>query len=199
MVWSRARYVTTTNGKNCHTLVMTSAGRNACLSKRLIQALYRTGNTTRPPSSSSDGARRSQPATAFCLTRRDLRPRLRPALVTQLCQELLGALLGAIGLGLGRFLPDHDLDDHVGHDARAVELGKEGQQVVIGPREAQRQQALVPQRREHGVVPGLPLLDAWVREVLGVVEHGLEDRCQMDRHRMAVGQVMLLLVEQLQE
>src|SRR3981189_3744875 len=114
----------------------------ACLSKRLSQTLYRTGKTTSPPSRTSDGARRSQPTSALFLTRPARDPRLRPALVTELGEQLLGALLGAVGLPLRVLSAHHDLPHHVGHDARAVQLGQEGQEVVLRPGEAEGQEAV---------------------------------------------------------
>src|SRR5882672_5803094 len=128
----------------------------ACLSKRLSQTLYRTGKTTSPPRRTSDGARRSQPTSALFLTRPARGPGLRPALVTELGEELLGALLRPIGLGLGVLATHHDLHHHVRHDARAVELGQEGQEIVLGAAEAEREEAVLAEAGHHHVVPRLP-------------------------------------------
>src|SRR5262245_28447281 len=104
--------------------------------------------------STSDGASSSQPATAC---RRGLTAPSRPALEAELRQQLLGALLGAVGLGLWGLLADHDLDDEVGDDARAVELGQERQHVVVGPGEADRKEAALAEAGHHEVVPRAPL------------------------------------------
>src|SRR3979409_246541 len=114
----------------------------ACLSKRLSQTLYRTWQTTSPPRRRSDGARRSQPTSALFLTRPARDPRLRPALVTELGEQLLGALLGAVGLPLRVLAAPQAPRPHVGHESRAVQLGQEGQEVVLRPGEAQRQEAV---------------------------------------------------------
>src|SRR5438445_117675 len=78
-------------------------------------------------------------------------------------------------------------------------LGQKRQQVVGGAAEADRQEAVGLQARHHHVVPRLPLLDSLVREVRRIVEHRFEDRREVDRHRVAVRQVVLFLEEELQE
>ena len=52
---------------------------------------------------------------------------------------------------------------------------------------------------QHHVVPRPPLLDALVGQIGRIAEHGLEDRREVDRHRVAVLEVVLLLVEEPQE
>src|SRR5215468_801626 len=125
-----------------------------------------------------------------------LQPLSGPALVSELGEELLRALLGAVCLRLGILAAHHHLYHHVRHDARAVQLGEEGKEVVLGPAEADGQEALLVEARDHHVVPRLPLLDARIGEVLGIVEHRLEDGREMDRHRVTVREVVLLLVEE---
>src|SRR5215470_19322265 len=116
------------------------------------------GKTTSPPIRSKEGARRSQPRNARCFTsmareveEAGLGPsraarassHLGPALVSELGEELLRALLGAVRLRLGILAAHHHLHHHVRHDAGAVQLGEEGKEVVLGPAEADGEEALL--------------------------------------------------------
>src|SRR5215470_17696196 len=73
--------------------------------------------------------------------------RLGPALVSELGEELFRALLGAVRLRLGSFAAHHHLHHHVRHDAGAVQLGEEGKEVVLGPAEADGEEALLVEAR----------------------------------------------------
>ena len=99
-----------------------------------------------------------------------------------------------------RILPPlHHDHDHVGQDGRRRDVADPRHQHVLRIADEQRMRAPRLHPLHLGVEPRLPALPFGLPHVRGIFEIGLEDRVEVNGHRVAVLPVVLLLEEELEE